>query len=146
MGCDSQQAGCSTGAHRHRCRIRSRVGVLLCLLAFACQLVIPAVHMWEVAAERGVVAVDTPASPLLRGSVQPTASLSAIDHVSQRVPHDPALCSVCQALSRLQVGMLMQSWITALSAPDLWLAPSSTAQRLNLSLSATAPRAPPSLS
>jgi len=141
MGCNSRQPGCSTGARGNRGGVRSRVGVLLCLLALAFQLTDHAVHMWEVATEPGVVAV-----PLVLGSEQSTTTLAAVDHIPQRPPHNPALCSVCQALSRLQVCLLMQSWITGTSATGAWPVPIRTAYVCNLSLSATAPRAPPSLS
>lgn len=121
--------------------MRSRVGVLLCLLAFALQFTDQAMHMWEVATEPGVVAV-----PLVLGSKQSTTTLAAVDHIPQRPPHNPALCFVCQALSRLQVCMARQSWATGTFATGAWLVPSRTEQVCNLSLSATAPRAPPSLS
>ena len=146
MGCTSRQPGCSTGAQKDRGGVRSRVGVLLCLLAFALQLTVQAMHMWEVATEGGVVASDAPAVPLLLGSVQRTTALSATANVLQRVPHNHALCSVCQTLSRLQVCMARQSWATGLSTTDAWLVLSRTAHVFTLSLSAAAPRAPPCLS
>jgi hypothetical protein len=146
MGCHSRQPGCATGAQGARCGIRSRVSVLLCLLAFALQFTVQAVHMWEVATEGGVVASDPPAVPLLLGSVQRPTALSATDHVLQRVPHNHAVCSVCQTLSRLQVYMARQSWATGLSATGAWFVLSRTARVFNLPLSAAAPRAPPFLS
>jgi hypothetical protein len=140
MGCNSRPPGCSTGARWNSGGVRSRVGALLCLLALALQLTDQAVHMWEVATAQGVVAV-----PLVLGS-EPSTTLVAVDHIPQRPPHNPALCSVCRALSRLQVCLLMQSWTTRISATGAWLVPIRTAHVCNLSLSATAPRAPPSLS
>jgi hypothetical protein len=137
MGCDRRQPGCSTAARGNRGGVRSRLGVLLCLLAFAFQLADQAVHMWEVATTQGVVAV-----PLVLGSDQSTTLLAA-DHTPQRPPHNSALCSVCQALSRLQVCPCTQSWTTGVSATGAWLVPIWTAYVCNLSLSATAPRAPP---
>jgi hypothetical protein len=141
MGCDSQQARCSTGTRGNRDGARSRIGVLLCLLALAFQLTDQAVHMWGVATRRGMVAV-----PLVLDSVQSSTTLVATNDIPQRLPHNPALCCVCQALSRLQVCLSMQSWNTGAAATGAWLVPMRTAHVYNLSLSATAPRAPPSLS
>jgi hypothetical protein len=141
MGCDSRRSGCSTGPHGGRRGVRSRVGIWLCLLAFALQFTDQAMHMWEVATEPGVVAV-----PWVLGNKQSTTTLAAVDHVPQRPPHNPALCSICQALSRLQGCLLVQSWTTGTSTTGAWLVPTRTAYVCNLSLSATAPRAPPCLS
>jgi hypothetical protein len=141
MGCKSRQPGWSTGGRGDSGGVRSRMSVLLCLLAFAFQLTGQAVHLGDVATERGGVAI-----PFVLGSAQSTTTLAAVDHIPQRPLHHPALCCICQALSRFQVGLLTPSWTTGTSAPGAWLVPLSIAPVSTLSLAATAPRAPPSLS
>ena len=141
MGCKSRQPGFSTGGRGDSGGVRSRMSVLLCLLAFAFQLTDQAVHLWDVATERGVVAM-----PFVLGSAQSTTTLAAVDHIPHRPLHHPASCFICQALSRLQVCLLMQSSTIGTSATGAWLVPLPIAPVCTLSLSATAPRAPPSLS
>ena len=141
MGRKSRQPGCATEARGDSGGVRSRVSVLLCLLALAFQLTDQAVHLWEVATERGVVAM-----PLVLGSAQSPTTLAPIDHTPQRPLHNPTLCSICQALSRLQVCLLTPSSTPGTSATGAWRVPLPIAHVCTLCLAAMAPRAPPSLS
>jgi hypothetical protein len=123
-----------------------RFKALLCLLVLALQLALPVVHMWEVAAERSAAVSAVPSWPfLLEDWPHPTA-LSATDTVPVGPPHNPALCSVCQALHRLRDAVGTQVGIARVPTAGNWLVPLPAVYAHTPSLLASAPRAPPSLS
>jgi hypothetical protein len=134
------------GALHSKSGVRGRIGILVCLLAFAVQLLVPVVHIWEVAAERATIAPKVAPLPSLPGGVQHAAALLAADDPPQRAPHNAALCPVCQALLRVRDYVVGQSCRAGVSAPGAWIVAVPVYHPLSLHLSASAPRAPPSLS
>jgi hypothetical protein len=146
MDVSCQQFAGFCGPRMGRASARHRLRAVLCLLAFAIQLVVPVVHMWEVAARQTEVTVTVPVLPSSSCMGDCPTALSVINERPHRLLHDAALCPVCQVLTR------MRDWIGArvevarnLTAVS-WLVFFPLLPPAKCSPSAIAARAPPSFS
>jgi hypothetical protein len=100
VNCQQSAGFCGSGMDRDRAQRRLRA--VLCILAFAVQLVIPVVHMWEVAAQHTAITVAILAVPLPSGQTAGPTALSVRNARPHRLLHDTTICPVCQALTRIR--------------------------------------------
>ena len=141
--CPSYCRLATSSHHRQRRTAHSRLGTLLCLVAFALQLVLPAVHTWEVATHDA-----TALSPGLRHQAtltaeQDSAALSQPHTAQQHRSHNPVLCSVCQALSHSRHYLHHQAAALAAPVTSSQIMAAPAAYTLLQLLTASPSRAPP---
>jgi hypothetical protein len=97
----------SSPSHRGHLSWSRPLRAVLCLLAVLIQVVTPVVHTWEVTAPQMVLAVTAPAVSWSREGSPSPAALTLPTPSPPRLPHDAALCPVCQFLTR------SRDWMTA---------------------------------
>jgi hypothetical protein len=127
-------------------RARRRLRAVLCILAFTVQLVVPVVHMWEVAAQHSAVTFAVLALPFSSGQAPCSTALSVTSEGPQRLLHDAAICPVCQALTRMRAWLIARVEIARSLRATSWLVFCPILPPAKFSHAVMAARAPPSTS
>ena len=134
----------SPDSYRGRQQVRGRIGVLLCLFAFALQYVTPVLHIWGETTPPTVLALPAAGEPSLSDNVPSPALLLATNATQKRLPHDAASCAVCQVCAHHRAWIVTYVWtaccpaVASVSSLYLILRPAS------LLYDVVAARAPPS--
>jgi hypothetical protein len=123
-----------------------RMGMLLCLFALVVQLVLPVTQTWHIAAELAGGSAGDHVLPQFLGNKRDSLAGIRTDTGPQRAPNDSTLCPICHSLLRIRDFIVTQPVVAAASAIRSWFVPFNAIYACCLSLHASAPRAPPSLS